>query len=95
MNVAEPGLDSGVVAQPTPGAETWPFAGLYSNVEDLSKFAIAFMNGGRYEGKQVMSRATIARISAPSTPFVSGEGSYGYGVRVYRHRGLDDASSYK
>jgi D-alanyl-D-alanine carboxypeptidase len=71
-----------------PGASSpasWPFAGLYSNVLDLSRFAITFVNGG----KQAISPQTIARISRPVAPFNSGEGDYGYGVRVYRHRGVD------
>lgn len=71
------------------GAESWPFAGLSSTALDLSRFAIAFVNGGRYEGRQVFTPATISRISKPISPFVSGEGDYGYGVRVYRHRGVD------
>jgi CubicO group peptidase (beta-lactamase class C family) len=71
------------------GAESWPFAGLYSNVSDLARFAIAFMNDGRIDGRQVLSREVIARISAPAARFQSGEGDYGYGVRVYRHRGVD------
>ncbi|HEX8850497.1 MAG TPA: serine hydrolase [Gemmatimonadaceae bacterium] len=88
------GLASGTAGPPTPatvgwGPTTWPFAGLYSNVLDLSRFAIAFMNGGKYKGKQVLSPSAIARISRPVAPFSSGEGDYGYGVRVYRHRGVD------
>ncbi|HET7458745.1 MAG TPA: serine hydrolase domain-containing protein [Gemmatimonadaceae bacterium] len=71
------------------GAESWPFAGLYSSVLDLSRFAVAFVNGGRYEGRQVFSPATIARVAKPVAPYRSGEGDYGYGVRVYRHRGVD------
>lgn len=70
------------------GAETWPFAGVYSNVSDLARFAIAFMNGGRIDGRQVLSPEVIARVSAPAARFHSGEGDYGYGVRVYRHRGV-------
>ncbi len=71
------------------GAESWPFAGLSSNVSDLARFAIAFMNGGRVDGRQVIPREAIARVSAPVSKFQSGEGDYGYGVRVYRHRGVD------
>jgi CubicO group peptidase (beta-lactamase class C family) len=71
------------------GAESWPFAGIYSNVSDLARFAIAFMNDGRIDGRQVLSREVIARVSAPAARFHSGEGDYGYGVRVYRHRGVD------
>ena len=71
------------------GPTTLPFAGLWSNVLDLSRFAIAFMNGGKYRGRQVLSPSAIARISRPVASFNSGEGDYAYGVRVYRHRGVD------
>ena len=71
------------------GAETWPFAGLSSNVSDLARFAIAFVNGGTIDGRQAIPREAIARVSAPAARFQSGEGDYGYGVRVYRHRGVD------
>lgn len=75
-------------AVPT-GPQSWPFAGLYSSARELARLPIAFMNGGRYEGRQVLSPATIARIASPVKPYISGEGDYGYGVRVYRHRGVD------
>jgi CubicO group peptidase (beta-lactamase class C family) len=71
------------------GVEAWPFAGLHSNVLELSRFAIAFMDSGWYQRRRVILPATIARIATPVAPFQSGEGDYGYGVRLYRHRGVD------
>lgn len=73
----------------TTAAAAWPFAGLLSSATELSRFAIAFMNGGRIGGRPALAPAVIARIMTPVASFVSNEGEYGYGVRLYRHRGVD------
>ena len=41
----------------------WP--DIFSSVNDLSRFVIAFMNGGQIEGKQVLSPSLIKQLSLP------------------------------
>lgn len=43
----------------------WAPGFAYTNVADLARFVIAFMNGGRIDGKQVLSPSLIATLSAP------------------------------
>ena len=73
----------------TVGLGALPFAGLSSNVLDLSRFAIAFMNAGRPDGSRALTSPMVARLTAPAARFQSGPGDYGYGLRLYRHRGVD------
>jgi len=68
----------------------WPAGFMFSNVNELSRFAIAFMNEGELEGKKVLSPSLIRELSTPYTPVPSGydNGSYGYGLYLYEHRGV-------
>ena len=75
----------------------WPSGYVYTNVSDLARFAIAFMNGGRIDGKQVLSPSVIATLSRPyvDVPFSWDipqglfEGAkYGHGFFIQEHRGV-------
>lgn len=75
----------------------WPAGYAYSNVSDLARFVIAFMNGGRLEGKQVLSPSLIATLSQSrvAVPFSWDlppgffEGAqYGHGFFIQEHRGV-------
>lgn len=71
-------------------------AGLeFSNVNDLARFAIALLNGGKIEAKQVLSPAVIAQLTTPHVPMHSHpnpipmeKGMYGYGVFIHEDRGV-------
>jgi CubicO group peptidase (beta-lactamase class C family) len=60
----------------------------------LARFAIAFMagGGGTPGGREVLRASTVKKPSTPYTPFnterAGDAGDYGYGVRIYSHRGL-------
>ena len=43
----------------------WPSGSMFSNVNDLARFTIAFMNGGKIDGKQVFSSSLIDVLSTP------------------------------
>ncbi|HUF04646.1 MAG TPA: serine hydrolase domain-containing protein [Aridibacter sp.] len=70
-------------------AAYWPAAFLFSSVNDLSRFAIMFMNGGKL---------TASRCSRPRHcqnadclrrhPQSSNEGKYGYGLMIRDFRGV-------
>ena len=75
----------------------WPAGFAFTNVHDLARFAIAFMNRGRLEGKQVLSPSLIATLSTPyvDVPFSWDlppglfEGArYGHGFFIQEHRGV-------
>jgi CubicO group peptidase (beta-lactamase class C family) len=75
----------------------WPSGYAYTNISDLARFIIAFMNGGRVEGKQVFSSSLIATLSTPyidvplswDVPPGFFEGAkYGHGFFIQEHRGV-------
>jgi CubicO group peptidase (beta-lactamase class C family) len=70
----------------------WPDGFMFSNVNELARFAIAFINSGRIDGKQVLNPAVITKLSTPyadlHSPFGFENGRYGYGLFVHDHRGV-------
>lgn len=75
----------------------WPSGYAYTNVSDLARFAIAFMNGGRIDGKQVLSPSVIATLSTAyvDVPFswdvppgFFERARYGHGFFIQEHRGV-------
>lgn len=69
----------------------WPAGFLFSNTTDLARFAMAFMNGGRLDGKQALSEKIIAQMSKPYVPMQSQieGGFYGYGLMSLKQRGVE------
>jgi len=70
----------------------WPDGFVFSSVNDLVRFAIAFMDNGRIDGKQVLSPVVITKLSTPyvdlHSRFGFDDGRYGYGLFVHDHRGV-------
>jgi CubicO group peptidase (beta-lactamase class C family) len=73
----------------------WPAGFEYTSVQDLARFAIAFMNDGKIEGKQVLLPSVIAKLSTPYVAMHSSPGSYsiqdgkyGYGTMIHTYRGV-------
>ncbi|MGE5208073.1 MAG: serine hydrolase domain-containing protein, partial [Alphaproteobacteria bacterium] len=75
----------------------WPAGYAYTTVGDLCRFAIALMNGGKIDGKQVLAPSLLTTLSKPwmEVPFdwdiPKGflEGTqYGHGFFLQKHRGL-------
>jgi CubicO group peptidase (beta-lactamase class C family) len=68
----------------------WPAGGLFSNVNDLARFAVAYMNGGVLDGKQALPDPLFKRLSTPVAPVHSQikGGSYGYGLMMHERRGV-------
>ena len=46
------------------------------------------MNGGRIDGKEVLSPFVIAKLSTPYVPEVSRRDKYGYGLSIHVYRGV-------
>lgn len=68
----------------------WPSGYMFSSVNDLSRFVIAFMNGGRIEGRQVLSPFVIEKLSTPyvDVPSHYENARYGYGLFIQDYRGV-------
>jgi len=67
----------------------WPAGSIYSSVADLSRFAIAMMNGGRLEGRQALRASVVSGLPARHTALPGeSDGGYGYGLLTFKHRGV-------
>ena len=67
---------------------TWPAGSLFSNVHDLSRFVIAFMNQGQLDGRPVLAPSVIAKLSTPHSAIPGGQASYGYGLELSQANGI-------
>ena len=70
-------------------AASWPAGSIFSSVDDLSRFVVAFVNGGKIGEQQVLPSSVIARLSQPSVAIPGGVASYSYGLEVAKLRGVD------
>jgi CubicO group peptidase (beta-lactamase class C family) len=60
----ESGASGPRVVRPFPDdSRFWPNGGVFTTVNDFSRFAIAILNGGKVDGKQALPSAVFARIS--------------------------------
>lgn len=67
----------------------WPAGSIFSNIGDLSRWAIAFLNDGSVDGQQILSPSMIRQMSTPHIA-VPGEtdSSYAYGLTTFRYQGV-------
>lgn len=78
------------VQRPMGVSAPWPVGGLFSSLDDLSRFAVAFMHDGAIDGKEAVPAAVFRRMAAPNVPVHSqiDGGRYGYGLITYEDRGV-------
>jgi CubicO group peptidase (beta-lactamase class C family) len=75
------------VLRPAPDkAANWPAGSLFSNLTDLSRFAIAMMGGGQIDGKQVVSPKVVTALTTPRADIPGSKAKYGYGLEFRRGR---------
>ncbi len=71
----------------------FPGGSLYSNVNELSHFAIAMLNGGKIDGKQILAPIVVEQLQKPQF-YLPGEEKafYGYGLLGFEDRGVRTVS---
>ena len=74
----------------------WPNGFLMASASEMGRFAMAFLNGGRLEGNEVLSPAAIARVSTPNVeiPYDLPDMKrprYGYGLFLHTWDGVSIA----
>lgn len=69
-------------------AASWPAGSIFSSVLDLSRFVIAFVDGGRVDGKQAISPAIITTLTTAAAKIPGSAAEYGYGVNISMQRGV-------
>ncbi len=77
-----------VVRPAADNAAAWPAGSLFASGNDLARFVTAYLNGGKADGKQVLSESLLKTISAPHAPLPAGRGHYGYGLVSRPLRGV-------
>ena len=70
----------------------WPNGFLFSSAADLARLAVALLNGGRLEGKQVIPPDVLAQMFTPHADIpvagrAAGSVRYGYGMQLSEYRG--------
>ncbi len=71
------------VVRPLPNdARLYPAGTAYSSANEMARFAIAFLNNGRLDGKRIIAPAVIKLMSEPRAQQLSAsdDTSYGYGL---------------
>lgn len=72
-------------------ARLWPAGEIFSSARELARFAVAFLNQGRLEGRQALPPSVVRRMLQPRGE-VTGLGShYGCGMFLDDYRGLPRA----
>jgi CubicO group peptidase (beta-lactamase class C family) len=72
-----------IVLRPYPDdASTWASGSLFSNVEELARFAIAFMNGGVIDGKRALPIDAITTLSTKRSGVPGSRCGYTYGLSI-------------
>jgi CubicO group peptidase (beta-lactamase class C family) len=77
-----------VIRPAADNAGNWPAGSIFSSVNDLSRWVIALLNGGKLDGQQVLSPSLIALLSAPHAATPGSQSHYGYGLTSVTQRGV-------
>jgi CubicO group peptidase (beta-lactamase class C family) len=77
-----------VIRPAADNAASWPAGSIFSSAPELARFVIAFMNGGKLDGKQVLAPKVIALMSSPHAKIPGSDAEYGYGLQVSSKGGV-------
>jgi CubicO group peptidase (beta-lactamase class C family) len=70
----------------------WANGGVFTSAADFARFAIAFLNSGKIEGRQVLPSTAITKLSTPYVEIPGGNQSerprYAYGLNIRDYRGV-------
>jgi CubicO group peptidase (beta-lactamase class C family) len=78
-----------VVARPAADhSGYWPAGSMFTSGNDFARWAVAVVNGGRLDGRQVLEAELVRNLTEAHVSTPSG-GSYGYGVAVEKTAGVD------
>jgi CubicO group peptidase (beta-lactamase class C family) len=81
-----------VIRPAADNAATWPSGSLFTSGNDLARFVIAFLNGGKLDGEQALPASLFEVIASPYVEVPSGRGHYGYGLTLQPLRGVETVS---
>jgi CubicO group peptidase (beta-lactamase class C family) len=74
-------------------AAMYPGGSMYSSANELSRFAIAMLAGGKFDGKQVLAPMVVENLFKLQFPFAGDDtAGYSYGMVVFEQQGVKIAS---
>lgn len=74
-------------------AAKYPGGSMYSSANELARFAVAMLNNGKIDGKQLFSPQIIENLMKPQFYLPGEEGAfYGYGLLGFEDRGVKTVS---
>ena len=74
-------------------AAMYPGGSMYSSVNELSRFALAMLGGGKLDGKQVLAPMVVENLLKLQFPFAGDDkAGYSYGMVVFEQQGVKIAS---
>lgn len=77
-----------VVRPAADNAATRPAGQIFSSANDLARWTIAFLNGGKLDGKDVLSPTLIEKMSTGHADIPGTKAKYGYGLLAATGRGV-------
>jgi len=70
-------------------AAMYPGGSMYSSANELARFAIAMLNGGKIEGRQALAPMVVENLPKPQFPLAGDEKAfYGYGLLGFEQQGV-------
>jgi CubicO group peptidase (beta-lactamase class C family) len=64
----------------------WPGSLMFSNATDVARFLIAFLNGGKSEGREILSAGAMSKLSTPYVAYPPAAGEQeGYGIHFSKY----------
>lgn len=82
------GGEARIVRPQADNAATWPAGQIYSSVTELTRWVTALMDGGKLDGRQVLSPQVIELMTQPYVERPGTKTHYGYGLAVSTERGV-------
>lgn len=74
-------------------AAKYPGGSMFSSANELSRFALAMLNGGRIDGKQILAAPVVENLMKPQFYLPGGDRAfYGYGLLGFDDRGVKTVS---
>ncbi len=74
-------------------AAKYPGGSMYSNLNELARFAIAMLNSGKVDGRQALPVSVVENLQKPQFYLPGDEKAfYGYGLLGYEDRGIRTVS---
>ncbi|MFO0807125.1 MAG: serine hydrolase domain-containing protein [Gemmataceae bacterium] len=81
------GPDGKVIRPMADNAGSWPAGSIFSSINDLTRWAMAFLHDGNLDGRQAVPATVLKVIATPHVAVPTRKGHYGYGLVIADWKG--------